>query len=38
VDWDAVRDLALELPDMEESTSWRTPCVKVRGKWFAAAL
>jgi hypothetical protein len=35
VDWDAVRDLALELPDVEESTSWRAPCVKVRGKWFA---
>ena len=35
MDWDAVRDLALELPDVEESTSWRAPCVKVRGKWFA---
>ena len=30
-----MRDLALELPDVEESTSYGAPCVKVRGKWFA---
>jgi hypothetical protein len=33
--WDEVRDLALELPDVEESTSWGHPSLKVRGKWFA---
>ena len=35
MEWDEVRDLALELPDVEESTSYGAPCVKVRGKWFA---
>ena len=35
MEWDGVRDLSLELSDVEESTSWGAPCVKVRGKWFA---
>ena len=35
VTWDVVRELALELPETEESTSWRQPCFRVRGKWFA---
>jgi hypothetical protein len=34
MDWDEVRDLALALPDVEESTSWGAPSLKVRGKWF----
>ena len=29
--WDDVLRLALALPDTEESTSYRQPCVKVRG-------
>ena len=32
--WDDVRRLALELPDTEESTSYRQPCFKVAGKTF----
>ena len=32
--WDDVRELALALPEVEESTSYRQPCFKVRGKWF----
>ncbi len=35
MDWDEVRDLALALPETEESTSWGAPSLKVRGKWFA---
>ena len=35
MEWEEVRDLALALPDVEESTSWGAACVKVRGKWFA---
>ena len=35
MDWDGVRDLALGFPDVEESTSWGHPAVKVRGRWFA---
>lgn len=34
ITWDDVRELALALPEVEESTSWRQPCFKVRGKWF----
>ena len=30
-----VADLARELPEVEESTSWGKPCFKVRGKTFA---
>lgn len=30
-----VRELALELPDVEEGTSWGSPCFKVRGRTFA---
>jgi hypothetical protein len=32
--WEDVRRLALALPDTEESTSYRQPCVKARGKSF----
>jgi len=32
--WDDVRRLGLALPDVEESTSYRQPCLKVRGKTF----
>jgi hypothetical protein len=32
--WDDVLRFALALPDTEESTSYRQPCVKVRGKTF----
>ena len=35
MEWDEVRDLALELPEVEVSTSWGHPSLKVRGKWFA---
>ena len=35
VTWDEVRALALELPEVEEVTSWRNPAFKVRGKTFA---
>lgn len=30
-----IRELALELPEVEEATSWGQPCFKVRGKTFA---
>jgi hypothetical protein len=33
--WEDVRELALALPEVEESTSYRQPCFKVRGKAFA---
>jgi hypothetical protein len=32
--WDDVLRVALALPETEESTSYRQPCVKVRGKTF----
>jgi hypothetical protein len=32
--WDDVRRLAQELPETEESTSYRRPCMKVAGKTF----
>lgn len=35
MEWDEVRDLALALPETEESTSWGHPSLKVNGKWFA---
>jgi hypothetical protein len=35
VTWATVRDLALALPGTEESTSYRTPAMKVRGKLIA---
>ncbi len=34
VTYDAVRRLALKLPKAEESTSYGTPAVKVKGKLF----
>lgn len=33
--WDDVRELALALPEAEESTSYRKPAFKVGGKAFA---
>ncbi len=33
--WETVRRLALELPEVEESTSHGQPCLKVAGKAFA---
>jgi hypothetical protein len=33
--WAAVRELSLALPGVEESTSYRTPAMKVRGKLIA---
>jgi hypothetical protein len=35
VTWATVRSLAVALPDVEESTSYRTPAMKVRGKLIA---
>jgi hypothetical protein len=35
VAWDEVRALALELPEVEEGTSWGQPCFRVRGRPFA---
>ena len=35
VAWEAVRRLALELPEVEEAPSWGKPAFKVRGKTFA---
>jgi hypothetical protein len=32
--WETVRELALELPQTEESTSYRMPACKVAGKTF----
>jgi hypothetical protein len=34
ITWDTVRQLALALPESEESTSYGTPAFKVRGKLF----
>ena len=33
--WDDVRALAAALPEVEESTTYRKPALKVRGKSFA---
>ena len=33
-DWEDVRRIALGLPDVEESTSYRHPCFKVNGRPF----
>lgn len=35
VTFETVRDIALSLPDVEESTSYGTPALKARGKLFA---
>jgi hypothetical protein len=35
VSWDEVREIALELPEVEERTSWGSPAFAVRGKTFA---
>jgi hypothetical protein len=34
-DWETVKRLGLELPEVEESTSYGTPALKIRGKMFA---
>jgi hypothetical protein len=34
VTYDAVRRVALALPDVQEGTSYRTPALKVKGKLF----
>lgn len=34
-DWDDVVRIGSALPEVEESTSYRTPALKVRGKGFA---
>ena len=35
VTWEQVVELARELPEVEETTSWGSPSFKVRGKPFA---
>ena len=35
LDWDAVREIGLALPDAEEGTTYGTPALKVRGQMFA---
>jgi hypothetical protein len=35
VTWERVVEIARELPEVEESTSWGRPSLKVRGKTFA---
>jgi hypothetical protein len=35
ITWDRVAELARELPEVEESTSWGSPSFKVCGKTFA---
>jgi hypothetical protein len=32
IDFDTVRKLGLELPDVEDGTAYGTPCLKVRGQ------
>lgn len=34
ITWDTVREIALELPDVEEGTSYGTPALKVKKKLF----
>jgi hypothetical protein len=34
ISWDTNREIALALPGVEESTSYRIPAIKVRGKLF----
>lgn len=33
--WDDVVTIASRLPEVEETTSWQTPSLKVKGKFFA---
>src|SRR5258708_5039427 len=35
IDFDKVRTIALRLPEVEESTAWGAPALKVRGQWLA---
>ena len=35
VTWERVAEIARELPEVEETTSWGKPSFKVRGKTFA---
>ena len=37
ITWERVAELALELPEVEASSSWERPAFKVRGKTFAGA-
>jgi hypothetical protein len=34
-DWETVREIALGLPEVDESTGWGRPALRVRGKHFA---
>jgi hypothetical protein len=33
--WDDVVEIAMRYPEVEETTSWRTPSLKVKGRFFA---
>ena len=35
ITWERAAELARELPEIEETTSWGKPAFKVRGKAFA---
>jgi len=35
ITWATVRQMGLKLPDVEVGTAYRSPALKVRGKWFA---
>jgi hypothetical protein len=35
IGWDTVRESALDLPDVEDGTTYGSPALKVRGKMFA---
>jgi hypothetical protein len=37
ITWERVAELALELPEVEASSSWERPAFKVRGRTFAGA-
>jgi hypothetical protein len=37
ITWERVAELALELPEVEASSSWDRPSFKVRGRTFAGA-
>ncbi|RRS00249.1 MmcQ/YjbR family DNA-binding protein [Glycomyces terrestris] len=33
--WDDVVEIAMRYPEVEETTSWQTPSLKVKGRFFA---
>lgn len=35
IDFDAVRKIALAMPEVEDGTAYGAPCLKLRGKMFA---